>query len=48
MLSNSFNVSVIIYSLHFFCHYLFGGIFKIRKKKKLNIGFTNLRIVWEK
>ena len=29
----SFNEFVIIYSLHFVCHYLFGGIYKIKKKK---------------
>ena len=43
MLDYSSNEFFIIYSLHFVCHYLFGGILK--KKKKLDIGFTNLRIV---
>jgi len=34
MLDYSFNEFIIIYSLHFVCHYLFGGRFKIKKKKK--------------
>ena len=44
MLDYNFNEFVIICSLHFVCHYLVGGILK-KKKKKLDIGFTNLRIV---
>ena len=47
MLSNSFNVSVIIYSLHFFVIIYLEESFKL-EKKKINNGFTNLRIVWEK
>ena len=31
----SFNEFVIIYSLHFVCHYLVGGIYKIKKKNSI-------------
>ena len=50
MLDYSFIKFVIIYCLHFVCHYLFGGRLKKEKKKerRLDIGFINLRIVWKK
>ena len=35
MLYYSFNELVIIYNLHFVCHYLFGGRYKKRKKENL-------------
>ena len=44
MLDYNFIEFVIISSLHFVCHYLFGGRFK----KEKDIGFINLRIVWAK
>ena len=41
MLDYSFNEFVMIYSLYFICHYLFGGRYK--KKKKNDIGFTKFK-----
>ena len=40
-------IMAIQYSRYFICHYLFRGWFKILKIR-LDIGFINLRIVWEK
>ena len=48
MLGYSFNEFVMIYSLYFICHYLFGGRYQKKKKKKLILGLQNLRVVWEK
>ena len=41
MLGYSFNEFVMIYSLYFICHYLFGG--RYQKKKKIDIGFTKFK-----
>ena len=43
MLDYSFNEFALIYSLYFVCYYLFRG-----RLKKNDIGFINLRMVWEK
>ena len=52
MLDYSSNEFFIIYSLHFVCHYLFGGRLKNKKikikKKNLILDLQNLRIVREK
>ena len=42
MLYYSFVEFVMIYSLYFVFHYLFGG--RLKKKKKLDIVFTNQKI----
>ena len=47
MLDYSSNEFFIIYSLHFVCHYLFGGRLK-NKNKNLILDLQNLRIVREK
>ena len=46
MLYYSFVEFFMIYSLYFVFHYLFGG--RLKKKKRLDIVFTNQKIFWAK
>ena len=48
MLYYSFVEFVMIYSLYFVFHYLFVGRLLKKKKKRLDIVFTNQKIFWAK